>query len=116
MKKRIGWQPVLSWDLAAFFVFAGLLNIVAPASLLQDYERWGYPAWFHYATGALELLSAALLAWPARKKSGAALGMLVMAAAVVTLVINGEWPHAAIPVLILVALALTVAPNRAGRS
>lgn len=85
MKKRFGWQLVLSWVLAAFFVFAGLLNIVAPASLLQDYERWGYPGWFHYATGALELLSAALLAWPARRKSGAAVGMSVIAAAVVTL-------------------------------
>lgn len=110
MKKRVGWHLILSWVLAAFFVFAGGLNVAAPASIAQDYARWGYPDWFHCATGALELVSAVLLAWPARRRAGAALGALVMAAAITTLIISREWAHALIPFTALLALAVTFAP------
>ena len=110
MKKRFGWQLILSWALAAFFFVAGGLNVVAPGSIAQDYQRWGYPDWFHYATGAFELMSALLLPWPARRRAGAALGLLVMAAAIVTLIISREWAHAVIPFTAMLALAATFAP------
>ena len=101
----ISWRALLTWSLVAFFVFAGLLNIFAPLSLREDYLNWGYPGWFHYATGSLELLSAVLQGRRATSKLGVLLGALVMGAAVITLLIYHDWLHATFPLLIFVALA-----------
>lgn len=94
----------MSWGLTAFFVIAAGLNIAAPGPLAADYLRWGYPGWFHYLTGALELASAGMLARRQTKTLGLALGACVMAAAAVTLVLHREWLHAVVPVLVLAAL------------
>ncbi|USX26102.1 DoxX family protein [Oxalobacteraceae bacterium OTU3CINTB1] len=98
----------LSWGLVAFFVFAGVLNIVAPVSLQEDYARWGYPTWFHFATGALELTSALLQSRRTTSWAGLTLGMLIMASAVATLSLHREWTHAVFPALILAALTFTL--------
>ena len=101
------WRTWLSRGLIVFFIIASLLNIAAPVSLSEDYARWGYPAWFHYATGALELASALLQSRRATAMVGLVLGMLIMAAAIATLVAHKEWTHAVLPALILAALAST---------
>ena len=59
---KLPWKPILAWILAAFFVFGAAVNISAPESVAADYQRWGYPDWFHFATGGLELATAVLLA------------------------------------------------------
>lgn len=65
--RRINWPFVLRWALAAFFVFGGFGNIFASQTILADYVRWGYPHWFHYVTGLLELsVTAVLILWPRR--------------------------------------------------
>lgn len=103
--RAISWRAFLKWGLVGFFIFAGLLNIFAPIPLLEDYLRWGYPGWFHYATGSLELLSAFLQGRRATSKAGVMLGASVMGVAVVTLLIYHEWLHAVFPSLIFVTLA-----------
>jgi hypothetical protein len=102
--KTISWRGLLKWVLVAFFVFAGLLNVFATASLLEEYRRWGYPGWFHYATGLIELSSAVFQALRMANKAGLALGMAVMAAAVLTLAIQREWLHALFPLVVLFLL------------
>jgi hypothetical protein len=63
----LSWQLVLSWVLATFFLLGSVINIIAPGSTAADYQRWGYPAWFHFVTGAMELATCVLLiAAPAR--------------------------------------------------
>jgi len=54
-----------------------------PCSRLHraEYRRWGYPDWFHFVTGALELATAALLVVTATRLLGAGLGGAVMLAA-----------------------------------
>ena len=59
--RTLAWRKGLAWALVAFFVLGGVMNIVAPASVADEYMRWGYPYWFNYVTGALELASAWLL-------------------------------------------------------
>lgn len=109
--RAISWRALLTWGLVAFFLFAGLLNTFAPAPLREDYLRWGYPSWFHCATGAVEILSASLQVRRATSKAGVVPGMLVMGVAVITLLMYHEWLHAAFPLLIFVALAATFMPE-----
>jgi hypothetical protein len=75
---KLPWKPILAWILAAFFVFGGAVNISAPESVAADYQRWGYPDWFHFATGGLERTTAVLLALAGTRLLGAALGSVVM--------------------------------------
>jgi hypothetical protein len=103
------WSALLKWSLVGFFTIAGLVNLAEPAPMAADYLRWGYPDWFHYVTGILELLSAFLQARRATRTVGLVLGVSLMGAAVVTLTVHREWPHAMLPALICVALAIACA-------
>lgn len=105
--RRIKWTPVLRWVLAAFFVFGGLGNIFASETVLADYQRWGYPDWFHYLTGLLELSVAALLILRPRHFYGAALGAGVMLAAACTVILHGEYSHA-IPPLVVFSFSVLI--------
>ncbi|MFK3737570.1 DoxX family protein [Massilia sp. TN1-12] len=105
--KSITWRGLLQWVLVAFFALAGLLNMLGTAALLAEYRRWGYPGWFHYVTGTLELSSALLQARRTTAKVGAALGAAVMAAAFLTLVFHREWLHAAFPLTVFFALIVS---------
>ncbi|WP_449427982.1 DoxX family protein [Rhodanobacter umsongensis] len=52
---KISWRQILPFALAAFFVVGSLSNIFAPGSIYGEYLKWGYPRWFHFVTGSLEL-------------------------------------------------------------
>jgi hypothetical protein len=95
------------WVLAAFFALGAIGNIFASESILADYERWGYPSWFHYITGLVELTVSLLLITRFRMW-GALLGSLIMASAVATVLFHGEYPRA-IPPLVTLALCLLAA-------
>jgi len=97
---KIPWRQVLAWALAAFFVAGSLGNIFAPRSILEEYVRWGYPHWFHFVTGSLELTTAVLIALAPTRLWGAALGCTVMCAALGTVIIYGEYTHAAPPLVV----------------
>jgi hypothetical protein len=103
---KLPWKPILAWTLAAFFVFGGAVNISAPESVAADYQRWGYPDWFHFATGGLERTTAVLLALAGTRLLGAALGSVVMLAATATVVVHGEHTHATLPIMIVSLLAI----------
>ncbi|HZC17243.1 MAG TPA: DoxX family protein [Caulobacteraceae bacterium] len=102
---KISWRQASALALAAFFVVGSLGNIFAPPSITQDYLLWGYPRWFHFVTGSLELTSAILLARTQTRPWGAALGGAVMLAALTTVTLHGEYLHGAAP---LVAAALSM--------
>lgn len=113
----LAWRALLKWTLVGFFTIAGLLNLAEPAPLAADYLRWGYPDWFHYVTGTLELLTAFLQSRRATRVVGLVLGVSLMGAAVVTLLVHREWPHATLPALIFIALAFACAsPGKAHAS
>jgi hypothetical protein len=103
---KIPWRHVVALALAVFFVVGSLSNIIAPKSIYEEYLKWGYPRWFHFVTGALELTTAALLARASTRLLGSALGCTVMLGAIATVTLHGEYGHAVPP---LVAASLTIA-------
>ncbi|MBC8752470.1 hypothetical protein OKW43_007408 [Paraburkholderia sp. WC7.3g] len=104
---KISWRQVLPLVLAAFFVVGSLSNIVAPRSIFEEYLKWGYPHWFHFVTGSLELMSAVLLARARTRLWGSALGCAVMLAALATVTVHGEYGHGVAP-LVVATLSLVV--------
>jgi hypothetical protein len=106
---KISWRQVLPLVLAAFFVVGSLSNIIAPRSIFEEYLKWGYPHWFHFVTGSLELMTALLLARARTRLWGSALGCTVMLAALATVVAHGEYGHGVAP---LVAATLSIVVGR----
>ena len=104
---KISWRQVLPLALAAFFVVGSLSNIFAPGSIYEEYLKWGYPRWFHFVTGSLELTAAILLFRKPNRLFGSALGCAVMFAALATVIIHGEYGHAVLP-LVVATLSLVV--------
>ena len=102
---KISWRQVLPLVLAGFFVVGSLTNIVAPRSIYEEYMKWGYPHWFHFVTGSLELMTAVLLARAKTRLWGSALGCTVMLAALATVTLHGEYGHGVAP---LVAATLSI--------
>jgi DoxX-like family len=96
---KISWGQVLALAVAAFFFVGSLTNILAPGSIYQEYLRWGYPSWFHFVTGSLELTTAVLLARERTRLLGSALGCAVMLAALATVTLHGEYGRAAAPIV-----------------
>lgn len=95
---------ILAWALAAFFMVGALGNTFPPAPIVENYSRWGYPSWFHYVTGGLELLTALLLALGSTRLVGVVLGSAVMGGAAATLLFHGDFSHAILPLVVLAAL------------
>ncbi|HKR39308.1 MAG TPA: DoxX family protein [Paraburkholderia sp.] len=91
------------WLLAAGFFGAGLFNAIGTPASQSDYARWGYPRWWGRLTGALEVLSAVLIALPATRMIGLALGALIIAAAVLTVLRHRDFSHL-VPLGVFVAV------------
>jgi hypothetical protein len=104
---KLSWRQALPFVLAAFFVLGSLSNIFAPRSIYEEYLAWGYPRWFHFVTGSLELATAVLLLRARSRWLGSALGCSVMLAALLTVIIHSEYAHAVLP-LVVATLSLVV--------
>jgi uncharacterized membrane protein YphA (DoxX/SURF4 family) len=75
---------VVSVLLTVVFLIAGATKL--PGKAVGMFGHWGYPAWFSYAVGAVEVVSAALLLIPkAASLGGAAFG-------------SGSWPEPFSPI------------------
>lgn len=99
---KISWCQVLPLVLAAFFFLGSLSNIFAPESIYEEYLKWGYPRWFHFLTGSLELTAAILIFRARSRLLGLALGCTVMFAAIATVMIHGEYRHAVLPLVVAI--------------
>lgn len=87
------FQIVLTWITAAAFAGAGIYNALGKSATKVDYVRWGYPAWWCYVTGALELVTAALIAAPMTRFMGLTLGAVIIAVALLTIARRREFAH-----------------------
>src|SRR5215475_9037725 len=82
-----------TWLLVAGFLGAGLFNAIGTPGTQRDFARWGYPRWWSFLTGGLEILSAVLIALPASRSAGLALGAVIIAAAVTTVLRHRDLSH-----------------------
>lgn len=99
-------MQTLSCALSAFFGLGFVINTFAVKMVGPEYQRWGYPDWFHFVTGALELVVAMLLPLAMTRLFGVALGSAIMIAAIVTVTYHHEFHRAAAPFVVLVLLAI----------
>jgi putative oxidoreductase len=106
-KAVIGWH-ILSGLVGALFLFAGGMKLTAPAEMVANFVQWGFPSWFIYVTGAIEVVGAALLITPRLRAFGAALLATTMVGAVGTHAQHahpfGEW----IPSIVLLSLTALI--------
>jgi DoxX-like protein len=91
------------WLLVAAFFGAGVFNAIGTPATKSDYARWGYPRWWNLVTGGLEIMTAVLIALPASRTVGLALGAVIIAAAVMTVLRNRDFSHLA-PLSVFVAV------------
>jgi uncharacterized membrane protein YphA (DoxX/SURF4 family) len=103
-KIRTGLTWTLRIVLALLFTLAALPKMAGAESWITRFEDWGYPVWFMYVTGALELAGAGGLLIPKISRL-AALGLIaVMMGAVLTHAVAGERPR--VPINLGYAVAL----------
>ena len=71
-------------------IFVGTAVLKLSGKVAPDWERWGYPRQFMYATGIAELFALALFWWPGLEIIGAAGLGFVLLGALATLFKNRE--------------------------
>jgi hypothetical protein len=81
------------WLLVAGLFGAGFYNALGTAATKSDFARWGYPRWWGRFTGALEMVCAVLIAFPASRIVGLALGAAIILAAILTVLRHREFSH-----------------------
>ena len=74
------------------FVASGGAKLLGLQFELDAFERWGYPVWFMYLTGVIEV-AAGLAIWIKPLRFLASVGLnCVMMGAMTTHLVNSEWP------------------------
>ncbi|MGO7337261.1 DoxX family protein [Rhizobium leguminosarum] len=91
------------WFLVVALSGAGLVNAIGTNGTRSEFARWGYPRWWGIVTGALEILGAVLIALPVSRIVGVALGAVIIAAAVFTVLRHRDHAHLA-PLSVFVTL------------
>jgi hypothetical protein len=95
------------WLVVAAFLAAGLSNVIGKRATRESFVRWGYPSWWNWVTGGLELSTAILVSLPPARCAGLILGTTIMVAAMLTVMRHREFSHL-VPIgvyLALIALA-----------
>jgi hypothetical protein len=103
---------VLNYLLVAFFLLGAAINVAAPPTVRDEFARWGFPSWFHLVVSALELAAAVLLALPAYRKFGVAIGGMAMLGAAAVVLYHGEFAHTLAPGAVLVVLVAFIWTGR----
>jgi uncharacterized membrane protein YphA (DoxX/SURF4 family) len=99
---RTGVTWALTILLALAFLGAGLAKLTSQPMMLDEFASFGYPVWFMYVTGVIEIISAVLLLVPRFAGIGAGLLVCVMLGAIVSHLTHGQALKAPVPVVLLV--------------
>ena len=99
-------NPMVSGLLAIVFVLAGGSKLAGAKMHLENFARWGYPAWFVYVVGLVEVAGAVLVVIPRTRFYGAVLLAANMAGAVFTHLKSAELALVPPPLALLVLAAL----------
>jgi uncharacterized membrane protein YphA (DoxX/SURF4 family) len=102
---------IISVLLATVYFFVGGMKLSGGQMMVDEFVRYGYPGWFMYVVGAMEVSGAILLLIPRTAMYGAMVLSVVMIGAIGTHLTHQEAPNAIGP-LVLFALLLFVAASR----
>ncbi len=92
--------------LALIFLASGLAKLASLEFELVAFERWGYPIWFMYLIGAVEVIGGLGLLIQRFSAAAAAALAVMMIGAIGTHVIHSEWGMLAAASLIFVMSAV----------
>jgi putative oxidoreductase len=98
--------------LGCVFLGAGISKLVRPDFLVETFTGWGYPLWFLYVVGLVEILGAVLVLIPASRVAGASIIACVMLGAIGTHLMAGQLVMALVPAAMLALAALLLFPLR----
>ena len=106
MKNRMIASWVIAVVLALAFFGVGMLKLTSQPMMVANFAGWGFPSWFLYVTGTIEVTSAVLLLIPRTALVGAALLVCTMIGALLTHLTHGQAAMIGAPgVLLLLLLA-----------
>jgi uncharacterized membrane protein YphA (DoxX/SURF4 family) len=99
-------KTILWVILAIFFLMAGGAKLLNPDAHAQDFTNWGYPLWFLYVTGIVEVGGAIGLLIPATRFYSTLVLMATIMGAAVTHLRAGEIGAVPVPLVLLALLIL----------
>jgi hypothetical protein len=86
------------------YLLAGSANLIGGSFIRRLFNRWHYPGQFHRVVGALELLSAAFLAFPHTRILGLVMAGIIGFFSVVTLLGNRQYGWSVPAMLVFAAV------------
>jgi len=100
LSRMVSW--ILSIFLAFVFVAIGTSKLVGPSSVhwTQRFQRWGYPTGSYFVIGILEIVAGIAILIPRWRRIAAATLMIIMAGALCTHALHGEWARVIPPALL----------------
>jgi len=113
MRNAVTWA--LSILLAFAFLGAGGSKLASHPMMIATFDSFGYPLWFMYVTGLIEIAGAVLVLFPRVAYIGAALLVCVMAGAIFSHLTHGQTAKVPLP-LVLLVLAVAVGTLRGWRA
>ena len=116
MSKPSGWRKYLlltvSILLGLAFLGAGGSKLAGAQMHVENFARWGYPAWFQYVTGLIEVLGALMIFLPSTRFHGAIMLVCTMVGAVATHLNAGEVSMIGAPLVLMILSALVAWGHR----
>ncbi len=106
MKNAI--NTTLAMTLGVMFIMAGAVKLLGQPSQVEHFGHWGYPIWFLYFTGIVEVFGGLCLFIPKAQFWGVMILSITMVGAAGTHLGAGEFGAFPIP-LVLLSLLLVVA-------
>ena len=97
---------VLSGLVAAMMLMAGAPKLMGQEKVVQDFAAMGFPSWFVYLIGVMEVGGAILLLIPKTAAFGVVILGVTMIGAVGTLIKMGDIPGSLIPFAFLVVIGI----------
>ena len=97
---------VLSGLIALVMIMAGGSKLAGAEDQVKGFAAMGFPTWFLYVTGLIEVVGAILLLIPRTAVFGVLLLGATMVGAVLSLLKMGDVAHAPIPLAFLLVIAL----------
>ncbi len=94
------------WLLSLYLIYDFLprafMKLSGPDMLFQAFAGWGYPTWFVYVIGAVELIAPLMLLVPRIAKFGAAILAVLMLGVIGTHVMADQMAAIGAPIMLLV--------------
>lgn len=97
---------VLCVLLGIFFIVAGGAKLMGSPSQVEHFAQWGYPIWFLYLTGMIEVGGGICLFLPKTQWYGIGVLSFTMVGAALTHLMAGEMGAVPVPIVLLGLLLL----------